>query len=344
MGKTVLLITGGTGGHVFPAISLMKMNAELNYLVLLDHRTEWIVKKQKFKYVKVYSSKINLNLKLPLSILKIILGIIQSLFIIIKYKPDLAIGFGGYTSIPTILAARILNIKTIIHEQNAVMGKTNRILSKFVNYVALTFKETKFARKDSLITGIPVRKKPIKLKRLVSKKKAKRLLVIGGSQGAKVFNSLVPKILSNLKDANRKKIIVSQQIKKNEMRKAMSLYKKINIRFIFKEFFEDIYDEINKADLIISRCGSSTLAEIELFQKYCILFPLPSAMNNHQYYNALEFKKKNNCLIVDENNLNITKLSAVIEDKIFSKRQKSNKYYKIKNKLTLSKLVKEVLI
>ena len=112
MGKTVLLITGGTGGHVFPAISLMKMNAELNYLVLLDHRTEWIVKKQKFKYIKVYSSKINLNLKLPLGILKIILGIIQSLFIIIKYKPDLAIGFGGYTSIPTILAARILNIST----------------------------------------------------------------------------------------------------------------------------------------------------------------------------------------------------------------------------------------
>ena len=113
MRKTVLLIAGGTGGHIFPAISLMKMNNNLNYIILLDHRTEKIIKKRKLKYFKIYSSRINLDVMLPFKIARIIIGIVQSVIIIIKYKPDLAIGFGGYTSIPSIFAAKLMNIKTI---------------------------------------------------------------------------------------------------------------------------------------------------------------------------------------------------------------------------------------
>lgn len=322
----------------------MKMNNNLNYIILLDHRTEKIIKKRKLKYFKIYSSRINLDVMLPFKIARIIIGIVQSVIIIIKYKPDLAIGFGGYTSIPSIFAAKLMNIKTIIHEQNAIMGRTNRLLANFVNYVTLTFKKTMFAEKNSIHTGIPIRKKPLKFAHFKSSKNVKRLLVIGGSQGAQIFTSLVPSILSNLKDENKKKIVVIQQIKKQEIDKANLLYKKINIKCHFEEFFEDIYSEFYKADLIITRCGASTLAEIELFKKYSILFPLPSAMNNHQYYNAIEFKKNNNCMIVNESDLNIQKVSQVLQDKIFSsKTQNHKKYNRVTNNSSLSDLVEELL-
>lgn len=344
MRKTVLLIAGGTGGHLFPAISLTKMNKNLNYIFLLDHRTEKIIKKRKLKYFKIYSSRINLDLMLPFKIIKIIIGIIQSVIIIIKCKPKLAIGFGGYTSIPSIFAAKLMNIKTIIHEQNAIMGRTNRLLANLVNYVTLTFKKTKFAKKNFIHTGIPIRKKPQRFKHFTSSKKVKRLLVIGGSQGAQIFTSMIPSIISNLKDESKKRIVVIQQIKNKEIHKANLLYQEMNVKCHFKEFFEDIYDEFYKADLIITRCGASTLAEIELFKKYSILFPLPSAMNNHQYYNAIEFKKNNHCLIVNENDLDLQKVSQVLQDKLFTnKSQNHKKYNRVKYNSSLSDLVEELL-
>ena len=137
-----------------------------------------------------------------------------------------------------------------------------------------------------------------------------------------------------------------QQVRKNDIKITSKLYKKMGVKFIIKEFFDDIYNQINQADLIISRCGASTLAEIELYKKFSILFPLPSAMNNHQYFNAVEFKKKNPCLLFDEKNLDIIKISMEIEKLIFIKK-KSHKIKtsrKLSHKLSLSNLIREVLI
>ena len=104
------------------------------------------------------------------------------------------------------------------------------------------------------------------------------------------------------------------------MELTINSYKEMKIKSIIENFFDDIYDQLNKADLIISRCGSSTLAEIELYNKFSVLFPLPSSTNNHQYYNAVEFKKNNQCIICDERELNFKKISMEIEKIVFKKK------------------------
>ena len=154
MGSKVFLIAGGSGGHLFPAISLTETDRTFDYYFFIDHRIEKIVRKKKLKYFKIFSSSLKINPLLPIMLAKIILGFLQSLIIFIKHKPNIVVGFGGYTSIPSILAAKVLKIKILIHEQNAVMGKTNRLLSYLTKNIAITFKNTKYAKNCSLIIRI----------------------------------------------------------------------------------------------------------------------------------------------------------------------------------------------
>ena len=226
MGSKVFLIAGGSGGHLFPAISLTETDKTFDYYFLIDHRIEKIIRKKKLKYFKIFSSSLKINPLLPIMLAKIILGFLQSLFIFIKHKPNIVVGFGGYTSIPSILAAKILKIKILIHEQNAVMGKTNRLLSYLTKNIALTFKNTKYAKNCSIHTGIPVRPK----KRANSKSKLKRIFVVGGSQGAKIFSKLVPKLIENLSSRSKKKLIVVQQVRKEDMELLINSYKEMKIK------------------------------------------------------------------------------------------------------------------
>lgn len=332
--KKIFLVAGGTGGHLFPAIALSKYNKNFDYHFILDFRTEPLALKNNLKYNRIVSSNLNLTLYLPISILKIIFACIQSFIILVKHKPSLVVGFGGYTTVPTLLIAKILNIKIVLHEQNAIMGKANRFLSKFAKRVALTYKNTKFKTSNSVYTGIPIRRNEKKKLR----NKYKTILIVGGSQGAKVFSTIIPKIIRGLNDKLKKNLYIIQQVRKNEKRNIENIYKKMNIRFEVKYFFNDIYNEYNKSDIIISRCGSSTLAEIEIFRIFSVLFPLPSAMDNHQYLNALEFRKNNQCIIADENNLNIINISKIIEKKI-SNTKKSNKMIEKKYDLSFGDLI-----
>tara|TARA_B100000963_G_scaffold246415_1_gene215791 strand:+ start:458 stop:1498 length:1041 start_codon:yes stop_codon:yes gene_type:complete len=343
MRSKVFLIAGGSGGHLFPAISLSESNKIFDYYFLIDDRIEKIIKKKKLKYFKIFSSSLKFSPLLPINLAKIILGFLQSLLIFIKHKPLLVVGFGGYTSIPSILAAKILKIKIIIHEQNAVMGKTNRFLSYLTKNIALTFKNTKYAKNCSVHTGIPVRKKK---KKLQSKSKLKRIFVVGGSQGAKIFSKLIPKIIKNFSSSSKKHLIVVQQVRKEDIELTINSYKEMQIKSIIKNFFDDIYYQLDRADLIISRCGSSTLAEIELYNKFSVLFPLPSATDNHQHSNAVEFKKNNQCLICDENKFNFKKISKEIEKIVFKKKlhkiESSRK--KLNHKLSLLNFIRKIIV
>ena len=222
------------------------------------------------------------------------------------------------------------------------MGRTNRLLSYLTNNIALTFQNTIHAKKSAIYTGIPIRKKR---KYKAKKSKLKKILVVGGSQGAKIFSQVIPQIISKLSVKAKAKILLIQQVRSEDKNKISEKYKRMKVKFILNEFIDDIYKEYNTADIIISRCGSSTLAEINLFKKFSLLFPLPQAMDNHQYLNALEFSKNNDCIILNEKKINIAKISKKIEKRMFL----NEKSYKLKSnndklKSSLSILVKKLLI
>lgn len=337
----VFLVAGGSGGHLFPALSVFEQLKDYDTLILTDKRTEKYLKKLDMKYKKIFTARLKINIFLIFNLLKLFLSILDNIGIILKRKPDIIIGFGGYTSIPTIIAAKILNKKIIIHEQNAVMGKTNRILSKLADIVAITFPRTKFAPKNAIYTGIPLRKKK-KISNLKTNKK--RIFIVGGSQGAKIFSEIIPELLKNFDKSLLKKLIIVQQARDDDLEEIKKKYKSLKVEHEIEEFFYNIYEQYYNADLIICRCGASTLAEIEIFSKPCLLFPLPSSMNNHQYYNAKEFKKNNTCFILDENNLSVKSLSQKVENLIFLGKKKK-KLYSIESniqKISFTDLMKRV--
>ena len=342
MNKVIFFVAGGTGGHLFPAIAVAKSFEKSQSHFLVDKRTEKILLDKDFKYHVISSSKLEKNLfTIFISIFKILHGFIYSFCLILKFKPSLVVGFGGYTSIPTILAAKVLNKKILIHEQNSVMGRTNRFLSKISTKIAITYKNTIFAHKSAILSGIPIRK--LKVKKNKKNNNKKTILIIGGSQGAQVFSEIIKKVLLGFDKNLLKKIFIVHQVRKEDLKTMEKFYQSFNIKFKLRNFFTDIYNEINNSDLIITRCGASSLAEIEFFKKFCILVPLPTSANNHQYYNAVQFKKTNNCEIIDQSNINNHKLVNIIKSNLL-KNKKKIKRQKIKTKkMSLVNIINDML-
>ncbi len=342
MNKTIFLVAGGTGGHLFPAIAISKYFKKSQLHFLVDRRTEKIVLNNNIRYHLISSNKLEKNIfKILISFFKIFYGFINSFYLILKFKPLLVVGFGGYTSIPTLLAAKVLNKKILIHEQNSVMGKTNRLLSKISNKTAITYKNTVFADKSAIFSGIPIRESKVKKK--INENNKRRILIIGGSQGAKVFSEIIKNIILRLDKSLLKKILVVQQIRKEDLKKMEKFYRDLNIKCKLQNFFSNIYEEINSSDLIISRCGASSLAEIEYFKKFCILVPLPTAADNHQYFNAIEFKKTNECEIINQSNINNEKLVKIIKSKLFEKKKKIIKPKVKTKKMSLVDIINDML-
>ena len=322
--KLIFLLTGGSGGHFFPALSIKQIyQNDYEFLFLIDERVSKIIDKDKINYVVIlpprYSTSVLLFIK---NLLKIIYSCIRIFALYLKMRPNLIIGFGGYATIFPIIIARLMRIKVIIHEQNAVLGKANRLLKFFSNKVAISFKKTKFSTKDDVFTGMPTR-----YKKNYSKQKINKfvILVLGGSQGAHFFSELIPRTLSFFTKKEINKIYLIQQCRHEDK---VFLEKSLFNLGVINEtanFFSDIYEKIFMSDLIICRCGSSTLAEISLYNKSSFLFPLSSAIDNHQYLNAVEFRKENDCLIFDEKKISYSIFSTAIKKRIISKSNQTKR-------------------
>lgn len=344
--KLIVFSAGGTGGHVFPAISLSRyLNKNIyNSFFLTDERCEFILKKNKLSYKKIDAGTFSKEKIFWFQqFFKIVRGLITCLFYFIREKPNLVIGFGGYVSFPAIISAKLLGIKIIIHEQNCVMGRANRVLSKFADFIALNYRNTKYApKKNILVTGIPVRKDFFKKQSVDHSYNYKKILIIGGSQGAKIFSSLIPNIIMKLSKKDIKKLEIIQQAPNSDIIKIKNIFKEMEVKFKVKKFFHNIADEMRICDIIISRCGASTLAEIEICKKKSILFPLSDAKDNHQVLNAEEFSKYNQCIVIDEKNINdmqiLDSIRSIIHQKSFNKETN-----RLRNKTDLQNLIERII-
>lgn len=293
--KKIILATGGTGGHIFPALALKTALEAAGHkaLVVADAK---FAKFKNFDEQHIFIPAANFANKSPLAILAtlvtLIKGFLKSIWLILNFKPDLLIGFGGYASYPTMVAAVLLRKKIILHEANTVLGKVNKVILPWAEYLTCGFKEIQKipeSQKSKIIfTGNPIRDE---IRKTAKKDKnittgALSILIIGGSQGAKVFSKMIPDALINLPENIKKKLFVYQQAKEEDIPAIKTKYANEHIDNEIKSFFTDMNEKLSKVDLVIARAGASTIAELVAFNIPAIFIPYPSAADDHQFFNA----------------------------------------------------------
>jgi len=295
-----LIVTGGgTGGHLFPGISLAQaMMGAYPSCEVLFIGTERKVDRTALSSLGFETTTIKsqgIKGKNFLSIIKALfqqpIALWQAAKIIRKFKPDLVFGVGGYVTGPVILASRLLGVTTCIHEQNSIPGLTNKLLGHIANkiFVSLPGSEKYFPKQKTILSGNPVRSNIIKASREpkpLSDQEPFTLLILGGSQGASRLNSLMLETAENcLSKLSPPPIIIHQTGGQDEDTVRMK-YAELGLNARVQAFYSDMAEIYSQADLIISRAGATTLAELTVFQKPVILVPFPYAADNHQEING----------------------------------------------------------
>jgi UDP-N-acetylglucosamine--N-acetylmuramyl-(pentapeptide) pyrophosphoryl-undecaprenol N-acetylglucosamine transferase len=319
----VLLAAGGTGGHLFPAEALALVLAARDWRVHLatDHRVEsygHAFPANEIHYVM--SATITRNpLEAASAILKLGAGAVQARALMARIKPSAAIGFGGYPTVPPMLAAAWAKVPTIIHEQNAVFGRANRFLAPRVTRVATSFADVGGAGDISaklVQTGNPVR--PAVLEAAATPYTARnltdpfRLLVFGGSQGARFFSDLMPATVPLIVPELRARLDIVQQCRPEDMGRVRQAYDLLGIKAELAPFFTDLPRRIASAHLVISRSGASTCTELAVIGRPAVMVPLPHALDQDQKANAQRLADAGGGWLVDQTDLTPARLAGDI--------------------------------
>lgn len=316
----VIIACGGSGGHIFPAVALAQaLHAKgKNYSVefiasdkALDRR---ILDKEGVNYSLLSGNKLPNKIS-PAALMfpfKLFFDVVRSFGILVKSKPQVVVGFGGYISVPVIFTAYILGIPRIIHEQNVIPGRANVGLFAIADRIAISFEETKkylgrHAYK-AVFTGNPIRITLLKSDRVGNIKKMGldsdkfNILVIGGSQGAHNLNKAFLKVLSQLEGRLRSSLQVIHITGHADYGWASEAYKELGVESRVYSFIDKIEEAYSVADLVVTRSGASAIFEIAYFGKPMVLIPYPFAMK-HQSENARIFSKKGAAIQIDEKEL-----------------------------------------
>jgi len=309
----ILLSAGGTGGHLFPAEALAAELAQRGFEphLVTDERARRFVSYFHDEHIHLVQSA-TIAGKNPwrwfCSSWRLFCGLRQSRRLLKTLKPRLVIGFGGYPSLPPLYVATRLNLPTLIHEQNTVMGRANRFLSGRVRAIAAGFPLPQgHHRTKTTVTGNPLREAAIKAAQIpyqsASMGEAFHLLIFGGSQGASVFSSLIPAALGLLDDERRARLHVVQQVRAQELHEVQRLYEALHIHAEIAPFFNDMARRIAAAQLIIARSGGSTVAEIAAIGRPALLVPYPGALDHDQAENAKTLSESGGAIIFAQHDL-----------------------------------------
>lgn len=324
MSKKILITAGGTGGHFFPAIAFYEYLKErkLAPILITDKRCIQYIPDHLKGEVKVIDVR-RLS-KSPISIVRFLISLtaafFRNMFTIISRRRRVVYSFGGYTSVAVLLAAIVCKCRIILVEENIIPGRANVLFARFAKQVAFGFSDTSHVpdklRKKIIVTGIPVRK--VKMATRTDEKFT--IFIVGGSQGAQIFNDLVPRIMMSLPRELQKKIKLIQQVRSENIKDIDLLYKEKGYDYEIAPFFQRADEIIANSDLIISRSGASTIAEIISADKYALLVPYKKAKDNHQYYNAKYLEQEGVAQVFTEDNLDIERFKRVIESRINTPR------------------------
>jgi len=305
----ILVVSGSSGGHIFPAISLiesLKAQPNSEVLLVLPKRSRVNIEGIAVKYIDTAIISLRINKENLLNAFNFLKGSLESLILLLGFRPDVVVGFGSIDSVPMLILAWLSRARTLIHEQNIIPGRATRLLAKFSDRIAVSFRQTedylKAEREKIVFTGNPLRSQ---LKRIDRKEALAffgfqesgfTILVMGGSQSSHKLNVFFSNALADLRTEFKLQII--HICGSQDYSLMQEFYRNFNGKVKLLEFLEEMQYAYSAADLVICRAGATTIAEIIYFAKPAVLIPYPYACQ-HQSINA-EFLLKRGCVVVLE--------------------------------------------
>jgi len=325
--RPIVLASGGTGGHVFPAKALAELLAARGQRVALITDTRGSAFDDAAAGIEVHKIRAGgiagrgLLAKLKGAV-KLFLGWRDARRMMDRLDPVAVVGFGGYASVPTVLAAGNRGIPVVLHEQNAVIGRANRLLAGNASAIATCFEAVdKIPAKDRrkvVLVGNPVRD-AVKALRTAPPAPllaagTREILVTGGSQGASVFADLIPAAVAGLPDALRARLRIAQQARPAEVDQVTDAYARLGVTADVRQFFDDMPARLRAAHLLICRSGASTVAENTVAGRPALLVPYPSAIDDHQTANARAIEAASGAIVLPQKDLTPDRLAGVLAD------------------------------
>jgi len=320
-----MLAAGGTGGHLFPALALAQElgRRAIGVDLVTDMRGD--------RYGSDFPARA--VYRVPSATLAqpslrgaartgwmLLRGVVAAFKLLGEVRPAAVVGFGGYPAFPPLLAATLRAIPTAVHEQNAVLGRANRMLAMRVDAIATSFEPTKHlkgeARSRARLTGNPVRDLVIdwsmRAYQAPTREGPFSLLVFGGSQGARFFSDTLPPALALLPDEVRASLFVVQQCREEDLPRVEAIYRATGVRAHLATFFANLPEEMAKAHLVIGRAGASTVAELTVMGRPAILVPLPFAIDSDQLNNATRLAEAGGAWCIEQKDLTPERLASAI--------------------------------
>jgi UDP-N-acetylglucosamine--N-acetylmuramyl-(pentapeptide) pyrophosphoryl-undecaprenol N-acetylglucosamine transferase len=321
----ILLAAGGTGGHLFPAESLGVQ------LIRRGFRVRLVTDARALRYSGLFSRdtidvvpSATVRGRTPWSLARtgvmLAAGTAVALNLMRRLKPAAVVGFGGYPTVPPLLAARLFGVPTLVHEANAVLGRANRLLSGGVSAIATSLpgvldRDPALAAKTTTV-GTPMRPAIVAAAavKFVSPEPAGllRLLVVGGSQGARVMADIVPGAIERLEPALWSRLILTQQVREEDMARVRAVYDRLKINAELAPFFADLPARLASSHLVVSRSGAGTVAELGAIGRPSILVPLPGSIDQDQFANAGVLAQANGALRIPQVDFTPDRLAAEI--------------------------------
>ena len=339
----IAITAGGTGGHIFPALAIINKikshdkNSKFLYFGTTDRMEKDIIPEKGIPYIGIQMKGLNRkNILKNITVLKIYLAAIKKAEVELKkFKPDIVIGVGGYITAPVLVAANHLGIKTIIHEQNSIPGVSNKLLSHFVNKICVSFRESEsyFPKKKTIYTGNPRSEEILSMEKgkredFGFNHKSKFIILVMGSLGSLTMTKKMKELIPSFKDKDYQVLVVTG---KNYYDDYKDVKTPTNVKIV--PFYDAKY--MKDADLIITRSGASTIAEVTALLLPSIMIPSPYVTHNHQYKNAKALEDKKACKILEEKDFCKENLLSLIDDcfkkEVYNEMRKNLKEFSCPN-------------
>ena len=321
----ILLAAGGTGGHLFPAESLGVQ------LIRRGFRVRLVTDARALRYSGLFSRDTidvvpseTVRGRTPWSLaytgVMLAAGGVVALNLMRRLQPAAVVGFGGYPTVPPLLAARLFGVPTLVHEANAVLGRANRLLSRGVSAIATSLpgvldRDPALAAKTTTV-GTPMRPAIVAAAavKFVPPEPAGslRLLVVGGSQGARVMADIVPGAIERLEPALWSRLVLTQQVREEDMARVRGVYDRLKINAELAPFFTDLPARLASSHLVVSRSGAGTVAELGAIGRPSILVPLPGSIDQDQFANAGVLAQANGALRIPQADFTPDRLAVEI--------------------------------